>query len=270
MHGSFPFGQPNLVRPPRVSDTSTRVLVVGVYPSAMHVRWWRPDAVVGRPTISALVVDVEPVVFWDGETPSPHGLLHEWKESVGFSDYWGRVEPGLNGPSGRVLEAEYLEPLGATSSNSSYTDLIPWFFVKSGAGSQGAAIAERFDPWATRHGAPTSSLPPRPTPKKLVGLLEPSGRRESLREEIVSINPDVILTLGQEALDGLRAASDEYCPAQERLAPDDRYGRPGSATVANHKFEVMATVHPGLLRQTRRADWRSAHQNWTDRQRGVR
>jgi uracil-DNA glycosylase len=268
MHGSFPFGQPNLVRPPRVSS-ETRVLVVGVYPSAMHVRWWRPDALSGRPTISALAVDVEPVVFWDGESPSPQDLLTAWKKSVGFNDGWGRVEPGLNGPSGRVLETHYLEPLGATPSNTSYTDLIPWFFVKSGAGSQGAAITERFKPWAAGHGAPPSSLPSRPTPQELVGLLEPSGRRESLRNEIISINPDTILTLGQEALDGLEAASDECRPAQERLAPDERYGRTGSVTVANHQFELMATVHPGLLRQTRRADWRSAHQTWADRQRHV-
>ena len=270
MHGSFPFGQPNLVRPPRVSDMATRVLVIGVYPSAMHVRWRRPDNVGGRPTVSGLAVDVEPVVFWDGESPSPHDLLNDWKDSVGFNDDWGRVEPGLNGPSGRVLETEYLEPLGLTPSNTSYTDLIPWFFVKSGAGSQGAAIAERFNPWATQYGAPTSSLPPRPTPKQLVGLLDPSGRRESLRDEIISINPDTILTLGQEALDGLRVASDECRPAQERLAPDDQYGRSGSATIANHQFEFMATAHPGLLRQTRRADWLSAHQNWADRQRSVR
>lgn len=30
----------------------------------------------------------------------------------------GDVEPGLDGPSGRLLETEYLEPLGATSSDT--------------------------------------------------------------------------------------------------------------------------------------------------------
>jgi hypothetical protein len=267
MHGGFPFGQPNIVRPARISSGRTRVLVIGVYPSALHVRWWRPDAVGGRPTVSSLAVDVEPVVFWDGESPSPHDLVAEWKESVGFNSHWGRVEPGLNGPSGRVLGSEYLEPLGATPTDTSYTDLIPWFFVKSGAGSQGAAIAQRFDPWALQHGAPISSLPRRPSPKRLVELLAPSGRRESLRNEIISIKPDVILTLGQEALDGLCAASDECLPAQERLVPDDRYGRPGSVIIANQAFELIATVHPGLLRQAQQGHWRSAHQTWADHRR---
>ncbi|GAG51133.1 unnamed protein product, partial [marine sediment metagenome] len=60
---------------------------------------------------SSLAVDVEPVVFWDGQAPSPTDLLEQWVDDVGFTPEWGRVEPGLNGPSGQGLLAYYLEPL---------------------------------------------------------------------------------------------------------------------------------------------------------------
>ena len=264
VHGTFPFGRPNSVRPPRVPSGPTRVLVVGVYPSAFHVRWWRPDAVESRPTISSLAVDVEPVVFWDGQEPSLKELLDDWVKSVGFTQRWGRAAPGHNGPSGQRLRVDYLEPLGLDETNTAYTDLIPWFFVKAGAGSQGRAISERFEPWAVAHEAPTSTLPERPSPKRPVDLVNSSGRSKKLRTEITMIRPEVVLTLGQEALDGLTAIADHIDLAQTHLTPDDAYGRPGTATIDDTQFTVIAVAHPGLLRQTTRGDWKSAHARWAN------
>lgn len=62
--GTFPFGRPATARPPRPAvDGSARVFVLGVYPSALHIRWARPDVKVH---VQSLAVDDEPEVFWDG------------------------------------------------------------------------------------------------------------------------------------------------------------------------------------------------------------
>ncbi|GAG51135.1 unnamed protein product [marine sediment metagenome] len=94
-------------------------------------------------------------------------------------------------------------------------------------------------------------------------LVDSSDRRESLREEILDIRPEVILTLGQEALDGLRIVSDRFSPSQERLAPDSSYGRRGNCALDDVDFELISTVHPGFLRQQQTGAWAVTHQKWT-------
>jgi hypothetical protein len=55
----FPFGRPSTRRPPREPSGPADLLVLGVYPSALHVRWTTPD---GLHTVGALAVDDEPTV----------------------------------------------------------------------------------------------------------------------------------------------------------------------------------------------------------------
>lgn len=147
-HGRFPFGRPNTERGLRpASSGRASALVVGVYPSAFHVAWSplkehddRPSDERGRPYVASLAVDVEPTVFRGGVDPSPAVLLEQWKQAVGFRESWGSVRPGLNGPSGNGLTDEYLTPLGLEPGEVAMTDVVPWYFVKTGDGSQGAAI----------------------------------------------------------------------------------------------------------------------------------
>src|SRR5688572_8938490 len=107
--GRFPFGQPNTKRPLRLPASGpAKAVVVGVYPSAFHVRWEPPA---GTPTkgISSLAVDVEPVVFWGGKERRPDEVLAQWIAAVGFQDGdHGSVQPGKNGPSGDGLATNTL------------------------------------------------------------------------------------------------------------------------------------------------------------------
>jgi hypothetical protein len=88
----FPFGRPNTVRPPQRSEQPCRVLVVGAYPSAFHVRWKAPaclhpqDSAGWTGTVRAIAVDVEPKVFWEGakDAERRESLLSEWMAGVGF------------------------------------------------------------------------------------------------------------------------------------------------------------------------------------------
>jgi hypothetical protein len=233
-----------------------------VYPSAFHVAWSPPGHAGRRAAISSLAVDVEPTVFWDGKSPSPADLLIDWKTAVGFdADRHGTVRPGHNGPSGVGLEERILAPLDLDPSSVAFTDAVPWFFVKDGAGSQGAAIAERFAPWAEGTGIDPGSLPKRPSIRDLPKLAGAQPRRTTLRHEIMSIGAPLVITLGQEALDAIRYIADEVAGVQRTLAPDG-YGRIGALEIDGRRFDLLPVAHPGFLRQTKRPDWLAAFGRW--------
>src|SRR3954465_2597268 len=118
----FPFGRTATRRPPRgpVSD-SAALLVLGVYPSALHVRWRRPDGV----TVGALAVDDEPTVFWDGADAAQR--IERWQQAVGWTDQWGSVTAagGGNGSSGRHVVDHVLRPLDVLPDQVYFTDCLP-------------------------------------------------------------------------------------------------------------------------------------------------
>jgi hypothetical protein len=103
----FPFGQPATRRPPRVPVSgSVALLVLGVYPSALHVRWHRPDGV----TVGAVAVEDEPTVFWDGGDAASR--IERWQQMVGWAGRWGSVTAaGGNGSSARHVVDHVLRPL---------------------------------------------------------------------------------------------------------------------------------------------------------------
>lgn len=202
--------------------------MVGVYPSAFHISWSPPEQYDPRPAdgrtrpfISSLAVDVEPVVFWDGSTPTTAVELPRWKAAVSFDDaQHGAVSIGNNGPSGAGVAKEVLTPLGIEAAEAAFTDAVPWFFVKEGKGSQGEAISNRFNPVAEKLGCCVGALPPRPSATKLVHLAATEPRRATLRAEVLETDAPVVVTLGQEALSALRAIADSTSGVQERLAPE--------------------------------------------------
>jgi hypothetical protein len=84
--GRFPFGAPVLPRGTEVPDRAYPVLVLGAYPSALHVRW-SPPAGYGRP-VTALPVDNEPTPFWDGDSAETQALFEHWCHQW-FDPKWG-------------------------------------------------------------------------------------------------------------------------------------------------------------------------------------
>ncbi len=268
--GAFPFGRPNIVRPMRRPVGPGKALIVGVYPSAFHVAWSPPSkydprdpSARRRPFIGSLAVDVEPIVFWDGIEPAPAVLLQEWRTAVGFDDErHGSVSVGNNGPSGAGLTRDVLVPLVIDASDVAFTDAVPWFFVKRGAGGQGEAIRTRFAPIAAELKLHQGSLPDRPTASQLVRLAGSEDRRETLRAEIVEVGAPLVITLGQEALDAVRQVADGCEGVQSRLTPDG-YGQRGTLTVGSSDFELLPLVHPGFQRQAIKPEWKTAFARWS-------
>lgn len=237
-----------------------------MYPSAFHVRWSPPPDCDHRPIeqrrhpyVASLAVDVELKVFWDGVNPDPGELLERWKVAVKFTDTWGTVQIGHNGPSGDGLITEYLRPLGLAQGDVAMTDAVPWYFVKGGAGSQGAAI-ERVNSLAAKLGFdPAQNLPARPSTTKLVEIAGGPARRESLRRELVEIGAPLLITLGQEGLDAVRGVADEVSGVQGQLAHAAGYGTEGTLVID----ALQPRAHLGLISQAAEASvWRAAHATW--------
>jgi hypothetical protein len=251
-----------------------KALIVGVYPSAFHVKWHIPKELDDRTParrrlfVSSLAVDVEPTVFWDGKSPAPEKLLKDWEDDC-FKSEWGTVRPGSNGPSGVGLLNTYLAPLRLGANQVAMTDVVPWYFAKGGSDSQGAAI-DRLKRLNERLnlGIDAGDLPKRPSPRDLVRCATSEPRRSALRREVLDAGAERVITLGQEALDALRGVADGVAGVQAKLTHGDDYGREGTLKIDGHELRLIPLVHPGRLRQTaaagegERASWRATHDAW--------
>ncbi|MFC5999032.1 hypothetical protein ACFP6A_09900 [Quadrisphaera sp. GCM10027208] len=232
---------------------AAEVMVIGVYPSALHVRW-QPH---GSSGVRALAVAPEPWPFWDGGDAADR--VAQWKTDLPWLDTWGTAtNPGpVNGSSGRRVRDEVLGPLGISIDDVWTTDVLPYFFVHRGAGSQGDAMTKRYDPWAAGNGLPAHDLPYRPSPSALVTrAIAEEGER--LADEIRSSSCHYVVTLGNEALQVIHHLADEH-DLPQRLHPDDTYGRTYQASVLGRHVTVLPLVHPGQ----RSATWRAVHEAWT-------
>lgn len=282
--GVFPFGRPNTPRPARWDGSGrARQLILGVYPSALHIVWTPPKGLVdsGRQRIAALAVDVEPTVFWNGQGPTPAEAIAGWKRAVGFNDRTaghGLARLAINGASGVTLDS-YFAGLPHPVTETVLADVYPVFLVKRSTGArwhQGDVqdriynrIAGRLPPLADGPVGP-ATLPSRLPPAVL-------SRQAAVRfgawlvELIRTVGPETIVTLGQEPWDTLALLPELTCTAPAAKLSASRvagYGRPGTITVDGRRITWIPLAHPGLIQgpSGRRGtpSWVEAHQAWID------
>lgn len=248
--GMFPFGRPATVRPPRPAiGGPAKVFVLGVYPSALHVRWCRPDGVV---RVQALAVDDEPEVFWDGADAEER--VKYWAQQVGWQRSWGWVTASGNGTSGRAVVRDVLGPLGIERGEAHFTDCYRRYLVKSGAGSQRAAMEAAYAPFAAARGLPPVSLPGRPADAALVRMAVAEEGGE-LMAQVRASEADLVVTLGQPAADVLAHLS-----AIDRvvLRRDSGYGSVRRLRIGHAAVNWLPLKHPGQ----RSSVWQEHHQAW--------
>ena len=277
---TFPFGKPSTARPPRTPSGSAELFVLGVYPSALHVRWSPPgweQSRLGVGPIGALAVDDEPTVFWDGADAQDR--IEQWRADVGFREgdangTWGHVRAAGNGTSGRSVAERVLAPLGMAAEATWFSDVVDRFFVKSGNArrrEQADAINADYAPFAVEAGLPEARLPSRPGTEELIqlGLAEHSQR---LREELTQARAPVVVTLGEEARRVLQGIADSAggppaLPLEGRRLTGDAgatYGEAGTVTLGDIDAQWYALVHPGQ----RSPVWTGLHDAWIKRRRG--
>lgn len=251
----FPFGRPATVRPPRPAVSGrARAFVLGVYPSALHVRWARPD---GKVHVQSLAVDDEPEVFWDGSDAAER--VEQWKQQVGWQRSWGSVTSSGNGTSGRGVLRDVLEPLGIPPEQAFFTDCFRRYLVKTGAGSQGAAMERAYTPFAAARGLPPVSLPERPSDAVLVRMALKEDGGETVAQ-LHESGADLVVTLGQPAADFL---ADLVGHGRVVLRRDATYGKQRTIRAGSRSVLWLALKHPGQ----RQTVWEKHHQNWAERTR---
>ena len=249
--GRYPFGSPVTARPAS-ADGPRRVLVLGAYPSAVHVRW-RPPAGLGR-AVRAVPVADEPTPFWDGADADRH--VEAWRRDVGWNDEWGHVEvpAELNGPSGKKVDELILRPLGVSRDETWITDCLDTYRAST---SVMRALASVYDPLITRLGLPPHDLQPHPGENQIVAEAV-TAHRDRLRDELRRCQPELVVTLGNAALRTLREVVDdaEHGPPATGLVADG-YPHGGAVVVAAHRTRFLALAHPGS-----RGGWPQRHAAW--------
>ncbi len=247
--GIFPFGEPvrSLVQQDR---TTKRVFVLGVYASAVHARWIGPD---GREVVKALAVASEPEIFWRGDgveriisrIPVPSGL--------------GRLAPAddkFNGPSGRSLDRDFIDPLGITRQDAWLCDLVPYSCVNP---SQKKALERAYSPHVKPYGLPVPSVPE--VPKRFAD----EARQREIMDEIRQSEAEALLLLGDQPLRWFVSAYDKKW---RRLSDFGRthsdYGRLHDAVLDGVSIRLLPLAHPrqaaGLGRSS--DEWRDLHADW--------
>lgn len=246
--GRFPFGAPVQPCGDRQPDPCDAV-VLGAYPSAVHVRWAPPRASGFRP-ISALAVDNEPTVFWDGADADDR--VNAWKEQY-FDPAWGDVSTArLNGPSGSWLRSNILDPLSAAGAENQFvTDCLTTYRLSTGAA---ARLNDTYEPMAKDTlGLGSADLQPHPSETQIVReALE--TQRERLNGQIAAARPSVVVTLGNAAS---RVISNLAGVAGPGTLTQDGYGMPSTVTVSGIELSWVALVHPATP-----AVWQGRHQAW--------
>lgn len=302
--GHFPFGRPNGPRPAREPRRPARQLVLGVYPSALHVRWARPDWLgpsgPGERGVSAMAVDAEPCVFWRGDNDEScadapdgvHARVERWKTDVGFRpgngpDSHGQLSASpLNGPSGQQLDT-YFAGLDIGRDETVLADVYPVFLVHRTARpgeppqvknrKQGDAIDAAYNPIAGRFtrpdGAPfgRATLPTRPTGRWDIPDRAVHRFGDWLKSLFLEASPDVLVTLGQEPWDSLTRLGAQLDHPADMVA-DLRmrgYGTVGSLRMDGRTYGWLPMPHPGLLLKAKPSShgpsWRDVHEAWTAR-----
>jgi hypothetical protein len=270
---------------------STEVLLIGVYPSAWHVRWTPPECATHHFTrrgIGALAVDIEPEVFWDGADDDFTTEVSEWCRAVGFIEgddpgQHGHIEqksPPANGSSGAKIRPHYLDPVGVAIGRTAFTDIYPVFMVKHTAASrtqptkrrqQGDAIMEEYDPLAGVMGKQIFTLPKRLSTRDLPHkAIENFGKK--LLVEFVETKPALVISLGEEVWNALRmwpGMRAKHPAVSFRDLKGPRYGERGEIIGDGHAAQWLPLIHPGLLRQSldveagrETGSWEDLHVRW--------
>jgi uracil-DNA glycosylase len=192
----FPFGRP--LEPCCDSAIDPRqLLVLGAYPSALHVSW---HALGYRP-VKAVAVDNEPEPFWNGANQAER--IERWKHAVGFDPARHgsiSIPKRLNGPSGQWVDDNVFRPLGIPREVACVTDCLTEYHCSVKLLGR---LRDTYEPFAKEAGLPQASLPEHPSEHEIVRRTI-SGEMHRLDALIRAVKPELIVTLGNAALRVMR------------------------------------------------------------------
>lgn len=247
----FPFGEP--LRQVEQGDRSRkRVLVLGVYSSAVHARWVDRQ---GKVIVRALAVASEPCIFWDGLGAA------EIISSVKIPREAGTLEAPeqqFNGPSGRALDEGILKPLGLIRNEAWLSDLVPHSCLNP---RQAKVIREKYDPMAKRFGLTRATIEP------VHKVLASDVRRDEIFNELTASGANVLITLGDQPLKWFVSLLTNVTYRLAGFSKSvDKYGRLHPVEIRGQRFDLLPIAHPRQIRRLGSSDseWARIHASWVE------
>ncbi len=245
----FPFGS-ELKKVEQTDRTPKKVFVLGVYASAVHAKWLDND---GKVKVNALAVASEPYIFWDGK------CAKEEIKKIKIPVKLGKLEPAeerFNGPSGKTLIDQYLQPLGYNRDQAWLCDILPYSRLNP---NQIKALKTHYEPIYK-----DNSLKPCTIPPFRMSELNNVERRKEIIDELKQSEADTILLLGDYPIKYfLSHYTDKKSLSDFGEDPLD-YGKTHDVFIEGKTYMVIPLVHPrqsGRLGLNSRK-WSELHEYW--------
>lgn len=248
---TFPFGQ-TVTLVEQQDRSPKKVFILGVYASAVHAKWLRPD---DSTAVRALAVASEPYIFWRGD--NVEGIIGQ----IQMPSAVGKLLPAqskFNGPSGIALDNHFIHPLGLTREDVWLSDLVPHSCLNPG---QKKAIEREYKLLMTQHNLPPATLPP--VPKQLTD----ETRRREILGEIKDSQAEILVLLGDEPIRWfLNAYHDRWETLGDFGRTNEHYGQLHSTSLNGHSIKVLPLVHPRQAAKlgSHSADWHDLHAYWVE------
>lgn len=251
----FPFGQ-ELITVEQKDKSPKQAFVLGVYASAVHARWIGKD---GKQKVNALAIASEPEIFWTGDN------AEEIISKIIIPEEIGRLttprDKNLNGPSGRVLDKKYLNPIGLTRDNTWLCDLLPQSRLNQ---NQVNAIKKHY----TEETIDRFNLNPVTIPRFDKSELNSEKRRIEILKELEQSKAEKLILLGDLPIKWfLRYFDSNYTALSGFGESEQTYGQEHEIKINNHFYKVLPLCHPRQAERLGRsnAKWGKLHDKWINK-----
>lgn len=248
----FPFGQ-YLKKVEQKDKSPKKIFVLGVYASAVHTRWVDKN---GKSKVSALAVASEPEIFWKGENAK------EIISKINIPSELGKLlvpkAKQLNGPSGKVLDELFLNPLGLSRKDTWLCDLLPESRINE---NQAKAISKYY----TKEIIDKYNLPQPTIPDFDKKELNSSQRRNEILQELEDSKANTIILLGDLPIKWfLNYFDNRYSKLSQFGDTKESYGKEHPIVINNKTYMVIPLCHPRQAGRLGRASkkWGKFHDNW--------
>lgn len=248
---TYPFGQ--TVKPVVQADqTPKKNFILGVYASAVHARWVDAN---GKEKIKALAVASEPYIFWHGN--GAEAIINQ----IDIPAEAGKLLPAarhLNGPSGKVLDDQYLKPLNLTRDDVWLCDLTPHSLLND---KQYEAIQKHYVPLMEQFNLPEVTLPCD------TQQYADDQRGEEIIKEIEASQAETIILLGQYPIQQFLTHFGDYpTKLSDYSNEQSEYGQIHQVTLAGKSYQFIPLTHPrnaGRLGSSSN-HWAQNHTHWVE------
>lgn len=249
MEPVYPFGS-TLKKVEQQDKSPKKVFVLGVYASAVHAKWIGAD---GKLKVTALAVASEPYIFWKGED------ANQIIDKINIPSKLGSLVPAdkrFNGPSGKVLDDQFLKPLGFIREDAWLCDLLPYSRLNA---NQQNAIETHYNPLIKEFDLPECSIP-----AYNAAELNNAARVKEIVAELEQSKADTLILLGDAPIKYFLSYFANYKKLSDFGDSPDDYGKTHKGKISGKTYKIIPLVHPRQAGKLGKSNqyWGDLHQVW--------